>query len=123
MPMGNATKYQGLRRCGSRGDNAEVTERSRRPIDPLILIRLDLAMKELTITQAELARVSGVSQTLISRYLSAQRDITVGNLVRLARALGVRIGWLVDGEQPQMARIAQADPDPPTAPARLSAHK
>lgn len=52
------------------------------------------------LTQAELARRSGLSRPNLSQLEQGSRDLTVGTLRRLAEALEVRPGVLADGLPP-----------------------
>ena len=53
------------------------------------------------LTQAELARKAGMSRPNLSTIEQGGRDLTVGTLRRLAEALRVSSGKLVDGLPPQ----------------------
>jgi transcriptional regulator with XRE-family HTH domain len=48
-------------------------------------------------SQADLARRAGMSRGAIAHVEAAYSDLTVGNLCAVARALGVRPGFLLDG--------------------------
>lgn len=64
-------------------------------------LRLELAMRAAGVNQVELARVSGVGQSAISRLLSGRETGgALAHIVLIARALGVRVGWLAVGEEP-----------------------
>ena len=55
------------------------------------------ARKRLGITQEEVSARSGVHPTEISRIENGERDARVSTVFRLASALGVRPGELLDG--------------------------
>jgi len=57
--------------------------------------------RERGLTQDELSRGAGISRPNLSRLEQGARDVTVGTLRRLAEALRVRPGWLVDGVPPE----------------------
>ena len=52
--------------------------------------------------QRKAALAAGIQQSTISRALDPDRlaGVSANQLVRLARALRVRIGWLLTGEEP-----------------------
>ncbi|HEX3128428.1 MAG TPA: helix-turn-helix transcriptional regulator [Thermoanaerobaculia bacterium] len=54
-------------------------------------IRLHQRMKEQGISKTELARRLGVSQPYITRILKGSDNLTVGTMVKLARAVGVSL--------------------------------
>ncbi|MCG3177188.1 MAG: hypothetical protein MOGMAGMI_02156 [Candidatus Omnitrophica bacterium] len=56
---------------------------------------------ERKLTQAKLAALTGISRPNLSAIEQGSRDVTVRTLRRLAQALGVRPGQLVDGEGPE----------------------
>jgi len=49
------------------------------------------AMESQCITQGELAKLAGMSQPSISRYLSGSREIRTDTLQRIADALGLTL--------------------------------
>lgn len=55
------------------------------------------ARKELMLSQEELADSAGVDRTYISQVERSRRNITVSVLARIARALKVAPGALLDG--------------------------
>ncbi len=59
-----------------------------------------MRLKELrakrNMSQADLARASGVSREYIARLELAQQDPTLGTLEKLAKALRVKVGKLVE---------------------------
>lgn len=62
--------------------------------------RLKYARKRVGFSQKELAERSQVSESQLSRYESAERieGVEAATVIRLARALGVPVGWLVADE-------------------------
>lgn len=54
-------------------------------------------------TQRELARRAGMPQSALSAIERGKRDVTLGTLRALARALGIRPGLLADGIPPHAA--------------------
>jgi transcriptional regulator with XRE-family HTH domain len=86
------------------------------PIEVQLLpSRMEQAMKLMGIDQGELVKRSGVGQSTISRLLTGRETGgSVAHVVLVARALGVRVGWLVEAEEPMLApargpRIIDAD--------------
>lgn len=65
---------------------------------PIFAVRLKEAMQNKTISQKELARLTGVAETQISHYLHGNvtpRGVTV---IKLSKPLGVSAGWLMGRE-------------------------
>jgi transcriptional regulator with XRE-family HTH domain len=60
--------------------------------------RLQTALKEMGIDARELSRRSGVSESAISRSATG---MNLWIAIAIARALGLRVGWLVANEEPQ----------------------
>lgn len=62
--------------------------------------RIRYARKRAGFSQKELAARSSVSESQLSRYESSERveGVEAATLIRLARALGVPVGWLVADE-------------------------
>ena len=58
---------------------------------------------------SELARRSDVSQSFLSQVEMGRTDISVGRLVRLARALDVGLSDLIDHRGPASDRVVRAD--------------
>jgi len=48
------------------------------------------------VTQADLARATGISQSVLSRVLADQRDLSVDELHLIAQYLGVDAGRIID---------------------------
>lgn len=73
-------------------------------------LRLQDAMKRAGVNQPELARRSGVAQSAISNLCSAARSAggSLGHVVLIANALGIRVGWLAVGEEPMRAPGSRA---------------
>lgn len=67
-----------------------------RPMD--IAFRIDLAMKVAGIkTQAQLARLSGVPESTLTRILKNVGQPSIENLAAIAAALDRSIDWIVNG--------------------------
>ena len=62
--------------------------------------RLRRARRAAGTTQAELAEASGVGLATIRRIEQTGADPRIGTARRLAAALGVRVGWLVEDDGP-----------------------
>jgi transcriptional regulator with XRE-family HTH domain len=76
--------------------------------------RLGEAMSDADFTQKDLEHASGVSQGNISLLLNAGRETggTLLNAIRLANALRVRVGWLLEGEGPKRSAGITIPPKP-----------
>jgi hypothetical protein len=61
------------------------------------------------------AQRSGVPLSSLNSYLRG-REMKAGQLVRLAEATGVSLGWLATGDGPMRAGELQAPPAAPPAP-------
>lgn len=61
--------------------------------------RMEAMREKLGLTPAELARVSGLTPTAISRYRSGSRSPSVDELLALSKAFGVKMEWLLCGEE------------------------
>jgi transcriptional regulator with XRE-family HTH domain len=59
-------------------------------------MRLKRLRAEREMSQADLAKVSGVSREYIARLELGQQDPTLGTLQKLAKALKVKVGELVE---------------------------
>lgn len=57
-------------------------------------------MDKVGMSQSELARKSGVSQSSINRYVLGDTDIPASKLVKIAEALDVTVDELLDTNQP-----------------------
>ncbi len=71
--------------------------------------RLETALKELGWTQKDLSERSGVSESVISR---SARGMNLWGPIAIARAMGLRVGWLVANELPQWEREPVKAPPP-----------
>lgn len=72
-------------------------------------VRLRDAMKAADLNQPALAKRAGIGQPTIQRLLEGRETGgQVAHIVLIARALGVRVGWLAANEEPMR--------DPPKAP-------
>ena len=52
--------------------------------------------KQRRLTQKELAKLTGIPESTISRYEAGERRVHIAVLGKLAAALGVRPGWLLE---------------------------
>ncbi len=59
-------------------------------------MRLKRLRADRKISQAELAAAVGVSRESIARLMAGRSDLPPGTVERLARALGVRVGELLE---------------------------
>jgi transcriptional regulator with XRE-family HTH domain len=59
-------------------------------------MRLKRLQTDRQMSQADLAKASGVSREYIARLELAQQDPTLGTLQKLAKALKVKVGELVE---------------------------
>ena len=59
--------------------------------------RISAQIKELGLSQADVARMTGLSKNAISLYVMGKRTPTQGNLQALADALQVSVPWLLTG--------------------------
>jgi ribosome-binding protein aMBF1 (putative translation factor) len=63
----------------------------RRPISRSLSTSLKNALKHSSKSSYQLAKEAGVSQIMISRFLSGERDIRLATADRLANALGLKL--------------------------------
>lgn len=70
--------------------------------------RLEARRKELSLSQEELAKVCGLSQSSVSRYLKGERVPDLDSAAALARGLSCKLEWLAGMEADQ--EQAQATP-------------
>jgi len=62
--------------------------------------RLSIRRKELGLSQVQLAAAVGMTQSVLSRLeAGVHGDVFAASAVRLARALGCSVEWLVTGEE------------------------
>lgn len=67
----------------------------------LLPSRMEQAMQLEGVDQRELGRRAGLSQSTVSRLLTGRETGgSVAHVVLAARALRVRVGWLIEGEEP-----------------------
>jgi transcriptional regulator with XRE-family HTH domain len=59
-------------------------------------IRIKSLRERRGMTQAQLAEKAGVSRTYLARLETARQDPTLSTLEKLAKALGVKVGRLVE---------------------------
>jgi len=66
--------------------------------------RLAVAMKHENLNATQLAKLSGVSVPVITRALRGERrdGMYAVSVIRIAKALGVRVGWLLAAEEPML---------------------
>ena len=57
--------------------------------------RLGLYLEAKGLTQKELSHISGVSDSIISRVIRGENDLTSRNLIKIANATGVSCDWLL----------------------------
>lgn len=69
-------------------------------------LRCDLALRrrEVGITQADIARLIGTSQSAISRYESGISDPPLSMLAQYARQVGARLVVTVEHDEPAVRR-------------------
>ena len=65
--------------------------------------RLRSAREKAHLTQAELAGEVGIAQPQISRWEAGRTPMAGDDLVRVARALGVSLDWLIGGDEENAA--------------------
>ena len=65
------------------------------PVEPKLAVKLELRWmrEDLGLTQAELAKLAGVSQPAIAQLEGPDSNPTIGTLNRVARAMGARIDF------------------------------
>src|SRR5947209_20189393 len=65
------------------------------PVDPKLAVKLELRwmLDDLGLTQAELAKLAGVSQPAIAQLESPDSNPTIDTLNRVARAVGAQIDF------------------------------
>jgi transcriptional regulator with XRE-family HTH domain len=66
--------------------------------------RLREARRLAGLTQRELAKQAGVGLATIRRIEQTGMEPRLGTVRRLASTLGVRVAWIVDGEEPMKDR-------------------
>lgn len=71
------------------------------PPDRAAALRLQLLLAMRSMGQVDLARDSGTEQSQVSRYIRGQRDVTCATMISWCSALGVRVGWVLTGEEPR----------------------
>lgn len=52
---------------------------------------VQMLMKAQRVTQTQICKVSGVSRSILSRWLSGKQNITSENLKKIAEALGAEV--------------------------------
>src|SRR5437016_5824895 len=71
--------------------HAEFPPLQRQPLSRSLSISLKKAMKKSPKTSYQLAKEAGVSQIMVSRFLSGKRDIRLATADRLAHVLGLKL--------------------------------
>ena len=80
-------------------------------VEPNLQSRLDQVLQKFA-SVADLARVIGVSDNAIYKWLSGRGQPSVANLVAVAKAAKVSVEWLATGHEAAVAkRSTVADPD------------
>ena len=74
--------------------------------------RLRLARERAGLSQVDLSQRLGVAKTLAGQWERGEREPSLGNLKALAKALRVRVGWLVDDENESEVLPPLNDRDP-----------
>jgi transcriptional regulator with XRE-family HTH domain len=74
-------------------------------------MRLRAAREQRSLKQSELADMVGMRPHSLWRYEAGRAAPGTPRLLKLARALGVRLEWLVSGEGP----MATSSPPPPVS--------
>lgn len=94
--------------------------------------RLKLALRDAGMTQADLARACGISRASVADQVTgATKSMRASTAAKAARALGVRVEWLINGIGPmhdddgalylsmsRMSRPPSSQPPPPPPPPR-----
>ena len=57
--------------------------------------RLGLYLETSGLSQKELSRISGVSDSIICRVIKGENGMNTKNLIRIATAIGVSPNWLL----------------------------
>jgi phage repressor protein C with HTH and peptisase S24 domain len=60
---------------------------------------------ELVGTRRHSARVAGISEDQLSRYIRGKSEVSFSPLARLAKRAGVRLDWLWEGKGPMLAEV------------------
>jgi transcriptional regulator with XRE-family HTH domain len=79
----------------------------------LVLARLDFGKRQKpprVVTQTEIAEALGVFKTTVSSWELGKKEPDLGTIHKLAFVLGVRVGWLVAGEEPMRAEAHEPPP-------------
>lgn len=67
-------------------------------------LNLKTSLKSIGITQKELSSKVGISQSLISEYLSDKKRPSAENAKKFANFLGVSLDWLMGGDEAGVVR-------------------
>ncbi len=86
------------------GDSSPAVAQSQPDSSPspaVLQMRLGARVRALRdergLTQADLAHVSGMDRSQLAAVEAGRRNVTLANLARLSRALGVTLSHLLDG--------------------------
>ncbi len=90
------------------------------PYTCLLGIAIATLRRENDITQVELARRSGVSQSTVSRIELGEGDLTAPQLDALATALGVRPSAIFDAADAARSVLKEADVAVPSKPSKAT---
>lgn len=107
--------------CAS--DNVLVPRKKPTPPPPELLTlpsRLKYARERIGMTGVALAQASGLDPAQISRFEKAERltGVEAATLIKLARALGVPVGWLAADEGTLPPAPIFREPPKPSGPQR-----
>lgn len=71
--------------------------------------RIKSLIQILNIKQSDLCRITGISTNGMSQYITGKRVPDTLSIYKIAKALGVRIEWLLDGTEPVYSSNAYDD--------------
>jgi len=78
----------------------------------LFASRLSQAMELAGIIPADLARMTGISKSMISMYASTNHEPKQNNILKMAAALGVSPAWLMGADDTnELLETLKNDPD------------
>lgn len=71
-----------------------------------LALRLGLFIESSGMSQKELSRLTGVSDSIISRVIRGQWSLSSHNLIKIVDATGISPAWLLGyGDDDQMERL------------------
>jgi transcriptional regulator with XRE-family HTH domain len=87
------------------------------PVDPKLAVKLELGWMrdDLGLTQAELAKLAGVSQPAIAQFESPDSNPTIDTLNRVAGAMGAQIDFhpsAAESVKPYAKQLRRLGPGP-----------